>query len=146
MTDSYITINRSALDRLPFEDRYRESGKIIGQAKTAAAAYQDEVVAEMIESGMNGAEIGRLLGMSTARVSARMKNHRLRNTPAPSEKYPVDGCGTCGRPEAVHGPDHTVDEWDDPADDWLEDPALPDLGHDFVAPTAEQMEGRRKQQ
>ncbi len=140
MTD-YIHIRREILDRLPYEDRYREAGKIIGQAKAAAAAYQDEVVAEMIASGMNGAEVGRLLGMSTARVSARLKNHRLRNTPPPAEKYPADGCGICGRPEAAHGMDATVDDWDDPADDWLED--QPDLGHDFKKPTPEQVQGRQ---
>jgi len=144
MTD-YIRINRETLDRLPFEDRYREAGKIISQAKAAASAYQDEVVAEMLNSGMTGIQVARLLGMSEARVSARKKNHELRNTPPATEKYPVDGCRTCGRPEAAHGPIRTVDEWDNPADDWLDDPALPDLGHDFREPTPEQVEGRRSQ-
>lgn len=40
--------------------------------------------------------------------------------------------------------DATVDEWDDPADDWLED-GNPDLGHDFLAPTARQIRGRQAQ-
>ncbi|MGW9447057.1 hypothetical protein, partial [Bacillus mobilis] len=122
MTD-YIQIRRDILDRLPDEDRYREAGKIIAQAKAAAAAYQDEVVAGMLASGMTGAQVAEALGMSTARVSARSKNHRLRNTPASTEKYPVAGCGVCGRPEAAHGLDATVDSWDDPADEWMDDPA-----------------------
>lgn len=60
-----------------------------------------------------------------------------------AEAYPVDGCGICGRSEAAHGPDLVVDEWDDPADEWMDD--APDLGHDFRAPTAGQVEGRAAQ-
>lgn len=127
MNDRYITINRALLDRLPYEDRYKAAGQIISQAKATASAYQDEVVADMLASGMTGAQVAEALGMSAARVSARKKNHEKRNfmitadhirelfdatvTDTKGRNTPVLVLDGASDPCVVHTPTQEANDW-----------------------------------